>query len=175
MGMNLNGLQGFSLIELVLTIVIMGIMAAVTAPIFSQGIGISQLTKENLLSLEKLGLSLERIARELREINHTGVNYDLSTLSANQIVFTKNDSLGTQVTIQFDGAGVLSLSYSTPALSATLSDEVSAFTLLYYDQFGNQTTNLSELFAIGIELSLQNPSTNGLYTQRTRVVLRDQS
>lgn len=166
---------GFTLLELVMVMLVLSIIAGLTAPIFSQGLAATRSTRENLQSIEKLRYASERLAREIRQINYNGTGYDISTMvtgncpsSGTCLVFTKNDSFPTTVSIGFTGSTV-NLAYSSPALSATLTDEVSSLAFNYYYDPGGVVT------FVEYTLTLQNPVTGGRYSQRTRVALREKS
>ncbi len=165
---------GFTLFEMVLSITVLGIIAAVTAPMFSQGLGAAQATVENLQTLDKLRYATERLVREIRQINYNGTAYDISTMTVSTITFVKNDSANTQVSVT-SGGGLVNISYSIPAAAGQLTDEVSGFSLAYYDASGVITGSAATVAMIGITLSLTNPSSGAVSTQRTRVGLRDRS
>ncbi len=165
---------GFTMIEMVMVIVILGILAGLTAPIFSQGLTAARLTTENLNTLTKLRYTTERLAREIRQINYTGATYDITTMSATTLAFTKADPTSTGVTVSASGNN-LTLAYSAPAISAILTDEVNGFGLIYYDASGAVTASAANVAFVEISLTLQNPTTGGSYSQRTRVALRDKS
>lgn len=167
---------GFTLVEMVVVIILIGIMAGVTAPIFSHGLTLTHTTTSHLHTMEKLRYAAERIAREVRQINHNGATYDISTIGqTSNLSFVRNDAAATTVTISQAGS-LVSLAYSTPTLSATLADEVLTLNFRYLDQTGSAagvtTTNIT---FIEFSLTLRNPVSNGDFTQRTRVALRDQS
>lgn len=165
---------GFTMIEMVMVIVILGILAGLTAPIFSQGLTASRLTTENLQTLAKLRYATERLAREIRQVNYNGASYDVTTMTAASLVFGKDDSVSTTVSIAVAG-GNITLAYSAPAVSATLADQVSSLSFAYYDANGVDTVSAVDLAFVEINLALQNPVTNAVYSQRTRVALRDRS
>jgi hypothetical protein len=151
-------------------------MAGLTAPLFSQGIGAAQNTVQNLQTIEKLRHATERIGREIRHINYNSgtPGYDITTMTAPSLVFTKNDASSTVVTITF-ASPLITLGYSTPAAVSTLTDEVTAMSFAYYDSSGVVTAVVANVAAIEVTLSLQNSSTGANVTQRTRIALRDQS
>ena len=169
-----NATCGFTLIEMIMVLVIVGVLAASAAPIFSQGLTAARLTTENLRTLAKLRYATERLAREIRQVNYNAGAYDITTLSATSLVFAKNDALNPTVSISVSGANLV-LGYSNPAVSAVLTDEISSFTLAYYDSFGAVTASNTNVAFIEITLALQNPTTGASFSQRTRVALRDQS
>ena len=172
---------GFTLLEVVIVMLVLSIIAGLTAPIFSQGLAATHTTAENLQTIEKLRYASERLAREIRQVNYNGAGYDITTMvsgncpvSANCLVFTKNDTTTTTVTIGLTG-NAMTLGYSTPALSATLTDEVSRLAFAYYDVSNAVTASAANVAYIEYTLTLQNPDTGGSFSQRTRVALREQS
>ena len=169
-----TAMRGFTLIEMVMVIVILGILAGLTAPIFSQGLTAARLTTENLNTMAKLRYATERLAREVRQVDYNAGAYAVSTMSVISLVFTKADTASTTVSITSGGGNVV-LAYSSPAVSAVLTDEVSSFSLVYYDANGAVTASSADLAFVEINLSLQNSTTGASYSQRTRVALRDQS
>lgn len=169
-----TAIRGFTLIEMVMVIVVLGILAGLTAPIFSQGLTAARLTTENLNTLAKLRYATERLAREIRQVNHNGASYDVSTMSATSLVFTKADTTSTTVSV-ISAGGNVTLAYSSPAVSGVLTDEVSSFGFAYYDSNGVTTASTTDLAFVEISLTLQNATTGGTYSQRTRIALRDQS
>ncbi|NOZ53982.1 MAG: prepilin-type N-terminal cleavage/methylation domain-containing protein [Gammaproteobacteria bacterium] len=165
---------GFTLIEMVMVIVLLGILAGLTAPIFSQGLMASRLTVDNLQSMEKIRYASERMAREIRQVSHNGASYDVTTMTAANFVFVKAAAAVTTVSINYSGS-VVNLGYSVPLAVATLVDEVSAMSFAYFNAMGAVTSNAVDLAFVEINLTLQNPNTGGVFTQRTRVALRNQS
>ena len=165
---------GFTLIEMVMVIVVLGILAGLTAPIFSQGLTASRLTAENLHTLAKLRFATERLVREIRQVNYNGSSYDVTTMTATSLVFSKADAISTTVSITSSG-GNITMAYSTPSVSGLLTDEVSSFNFAYYDSSGAATGSAIDLAFVEINLTLQNPAPTATYTQRVRVALRDQS
>jgi prepilin-type N-terminal cleavage/methylation domain-containing protein len=165
--------RGFTLIEMVMVMVILGILAGLTAPIFSQGLTAARLTTENLHTLAKLRYATERLVREIRQVNYNGSGYDVTTMTASSLVFTKADTVNTTVSITSSGPN-LTLAYGTPSVSGLLADEVSSINFAYYDANGAVTASSVDLAFVEINLTLQNPTTGGSYSQRTRAALRDQ-
>lgn len=163
---------GFSLIELILAIVLIGILAGLTAPIISQGLAAGETTRSNLHTQEKLQQLLQRLSYEIREIDNNGTNYMINTMSATNLSFTRNDSAATRISIGYAGTTV-SLGYSSPAQSAVLSDEVSSFNFAYFDSNSVVTTSNSAVAYVEISAGLQNADSGAVYSRRARIALRD--
>ena len=171
-----NSVNGVTLIELLMAMTLMGILTGLVAPIISQGLGASNQTQQNLQSLDKTRWVMERLAREIRHIDHNGANYLITSMNAANLVFTKNDDEATQVSVSVAGTQ-LSLAYANPSLmaTATLSDEVAAFALIYLDINGAVTVSNANVAFVEINVSMQNPMTGALFSQRTRVALRNRA
>lgn len=165
---------GFTLLEMVVVILVLSILAGLTAPIFSRGLTATRTINDNLQTLEKLRYAAERMAREIRQINNNGAAYDISSMTSSTLTFTSAIDPVNDVSISFTGSAV-SMSYTTPALSGILTDEVSTMSFAYFDAAGVSTVNPADVAFVEFTLTLQNPVSGGSFTQRTRVALRDQS
>lgn len=169
--------RGFSLIEMVMGIVLLGILAMAAMPVITGGITAYATTTTSLNTLTKLRYATERMAREIREVRRntvTPANYDIttniSTGTSTALVFTKAD--GNQVSLGLSGSNV-TLAYSTPAVSATLTDQASGLTFRYYQSDGTTAaSSVSNVAFVDIQLDLV--ETGSTITQRTRVALRNQ-
>ena len=165
--------KGFTLMELIVTMIVVGLMTSFAVPYMSNGVRAYNDTAAALQTVSKLRYTSERIARELREIRNVGGNYDITTpvtAPGNTIVFTKSD--GIQVTIS-DTSPTVSLAYNTLAAGAnfTLSDELTSIAFNYYQNDGiSQPTGVANVAYIEFELVLNNGNS---YSQRTRVALRN--
>lgn len=165
---------GFSLIELVVSIVILGLLAAATAPIFSSSLRAYVESDAHLTTLSKARYATERIARELREVRYDTANsrYDFGAISATSMAFTKQDA--TTVTITAAGAN-LNFTYAPPNVTAPLTDELSAVNFLYCTALQTPpacTANATSVASVVVSLTLSNRGAT--HTQRVRVALRNQ-
>jgi MSHA biogenesis protein MshO len=170
--------KGFTLMELVVVLIVLGLMTSFAVPYMSNGVRAYNDTAAALQTVSKLRYASERIARELREINSVGGNFSITTpvtTTGNNITFTKWDGVQfVQVTIS-DTAPTLSLAYDTLASGAnfTLSDEVTSISFNYFQNDGvTQATGINNVAYIEFELILNNGNS---YSQRTRVALRNRS
>lgn len=165
----LSGLRrtrGFTLIEAVMVIVLLGILAAAGAPMIAEGMRVATTASTDLDTLSQLRYTTERLARELREIESVGGVYTINTGTG---TFTKTD--GTVVTISFASPNV-SINYAGTG-SATLTNQASAFQLNYLDISGATGATASTLRFVEVQLTLTNPTTGASHTQRTRVAMRN--
>lgn len=163
--------RGFTLVEMVMAIIVLAVLAAVTTPMMLQGILAYQATYNSLQTLDKLRYATERLAREIRETDRVAGVYTISMATTPPLTFTKAD--GTGVTVS--AGGTLSLSYATPAVSAVLTDEYTTLAIAYFDANGASTTSASDVRYVELTLTLTNPASGQVYSQRTRAMLRDRS
>jgi MSHA biogenesis protein MshO len=165
---------GFSLIELVVSIVILGLLAAATAPIFSSSMRAYVESDAHLTTLSKARYATERIARELREVRYDTANtrYDFGAISATSMAFTKQDA--TVVTVTAAGAN-LNFTYTPPGVTSPLTDELSAVNFLYCTALQTPPTCTANATNVAsVEVSLTLASRGATHTQRVRVALRNQ-
>ena len=149
-----------------MVIVLLGILAAVGAPMIANGMRIATTGSTGLDTLSQLRYATERLARELREIESVGGVYTVNTGTG---TFTKTD--GTVVTISYASPNV-TINYAGTG-SASLTNQASAFSLSYLDITGAAGATASTLRFVEVLLTLTSPTTGASYTQRTRVAMRN--
>lgn len=165
--------RGFTLIEMVMVIVVLGIIAAVGAPLLAGSMQVFSVAAPEIDTLSKGRYAMERIARELRDVSHNGTAYNL-TLAANSASFTRTD--GTVVTltaappvlsIDYNGGGAVTLVDQLPAGGASFGGFAVDGT--------TATTNAAQIAFVQVNLTLErNPGVAGTNTvaYQTRVLLR---
>lgn len=167
-----TGARGFTLIEMVMVIIVLSVMAGLTAPMMLKGMQAYEGTHRSLLTLDKLRYATERLAREIRETNLNAGTFAISMAAAPPLTLTKTD--GVLVTVSSAGSN-LNLGYSTPAVSDVLTDEYSAVTFAYFDRDGAATASAAAVRYVDVTLTLTNPANGQNYSQKTRVALRDRA
>lgn len=161
--------RGFSLIEMILAIVVMGIIALTGSQILSSGVNAYTETKEAIATLNKAMYTLERLKKEIRETRYTSGAYSVTTCTANRYQFTRGD--GVTVDIQSAPPSV-TLGYSSPAASATLTDQVSSFAFAYYTATSSAaTTPCTPTTLAYVDISYTLVDDAASYVRRLRIAL----
>ncbi len=192
-----HGNRGFTLMEMIISIVLLGILAAVGANMISDSFTTTRIVNASQASATEARYALERLAREIREIKYARSQptpatycsgtitdqYCITTMTATSVVFI--NSANNTVTINNSGAN-LSLQYSAPAAApATLNNQISNFALSYLDSNNCVTTLINNSIGdadcitrggirfVVITLTVTNPTSGQNTAQRTRVALRN--
>lgn len=164
--------SGFTLLEMVIALVVLGLLGAAAGYGLIGGTLAFSNTADSVHTLGKLRYASERMAREIREIRRdpaTPANYDISSMNAGTLAFTRTD--GISVTLNA-APPVVTLAYSTPAGTPTLTDEVSSLSFSYLQQDGTSTaTGAGDIAFVEFELILNHNGNS--YPQRSRVALRN--
>jgi len=162
---------GFSLVELIVVIVLMSLMAAVSANLISDTMTASYTATNNAASGSVARYAAERITREVRELAYgSSGGYSISTWTSTSFAFTKQD--GTVVTITSSG-GTLTLRYTSIGAAQTLATGVTSFAFAYLDQLGATTTDKEDIRYVQLTMSVQNAKTSKTDSLRTRIFLRN--
>jgi prepilin-type N-terminal cleavage/methylation domain-containing protein len=162
--------EGFSLVELIMVIVILGILAAFVGPVLFNAVRAYQSVQMGVETHAKMRYAIERMSRELREVRRqvTDATFlDITSMTASSMAFFKTD--GTQVIINGVGNQV-NLAYA--ALGGMLTDQVGSFALAYLQQdaITPATTAASISF---VEISMTLSEGTSLFPARVRVDLKN--
>jgi type II secretory pathway pseudopilin PulG len=181
---------GYTLIEAAIVITIMGILVAFIAPILLNAVNSYDTTSRNIEVLTKMRYSMERMAREIRNLRRDPKNTaraDVSSMTATKLEFCQGD--GTRVTLDAAAvAGEVRIGYTAGSLQAscavgaattnTLTNSVTAFQFQYCRidsvcaaSSGATVSELSVAF-VDISMTLTGTATSA-YTSTLRVDLRN--
>lgn len=165
---------GFTLLEMVVVITVLGTLAAVGAQILSSGVEAFESSQNALTTLAKAQYATQRLARELRGVTYSGSSYSIAIPSATQISFTRSDGQTTDtVDLRFNAPN-LTLAYGSVAGTHVLSDQVSAATFTGYQSDGvTQTSNPALMAYVDLQITWFDGSAQ--YPRRVRVALREQA
>lgn len=172
--------EGWSLAELILVIVILGILGAFVGPILLNAMRAYDMTQASTSTSAKLRYATERIAREIRDMRRLPADpalFEISAMTASTLTFVKAD--GKQVTIARDGATTVGVRYVDATMNAlaALTDQVSGFGLAYYEQDATPvdgstlTLMAASLAFVEFSLTLSDGASN--YVSRLRLDLRN--
>lgn len=155
-----------------MVIVLIGIMAAVGAPMIANGIRLAVTASADLDTLSQLRYATERLAREVREVQSIAGVYSITTsvgAPGSSLSFTKGD--GTVVTINGAALPAVTLGYSGIG-SAPLTSQATSLQFSYTSLDGAPVATSNVRF-VDIALTVQNPASGATYSQVTRVALRN--
>src|SRR6267142_420885 len=126
--------RGFTLIELIMTLVIAGVVAAIGARILGTGFLTYFAGKEMAQDAAEATLAVERMTRDLRAIR-SATAADLSTMTSTAIAFVDAD--GTSVSYALAGGSLMRTQGGGPA--QPLASNVSALDFKYLKNDGVST------------------------------------
>jgi prepilin-type N-terminal cleavage/methylation domain-containing protein len=153
--------SGFTLIELIISIILLGLMAAVGTTLLSDSFSLTFMMNGSQSSQAKARNAMERIEREIREVGATTT----AGMAATSFAFTKHGS-GASVTIALSG-NTLTLN------NTTLTDNVDSFGFIYRDAALAPTTTPAQLRFVDISLTVKDMDSGQSILQQTRVALRN--
>jgi len=149
--------RGFTLIEMVLVIILLGIIGAIASKITMQGLN-GYLNSEYITNANWQGrIALARITRDLHSIRSSN---DITTATSSQLSFTT--SSGTAITYQLTGSSLM-------RGSQIMADGVQSLTFNYFNSTGTTTSTLSAIHYIQINLNITQNNAN--YTLTMAVFL----
>ncbi|SRR5579883_330618 len=136
---------GFTLIELVMVIILIGIISVIAGRMLSSGFG-AYLAEKNVIDADWQGrLALERMVRDMRAI------YSITSAASSSITFT--DTTNTAITYQLSGTSLL-------RNGTNLADGIQSMTLSYFDKNGSSTATASLIRYISISVNVTQNNAN---------------
>lgn len=163
-------IEGFSLVELVMVIVILGILAAFVGPVLFNAMRSYQRVQTGVETQAKMRYAIERMSRELRDVRRQATDatfLDISSMTAASMAFFKTD--GTQVIINVVGNQV-NLAYSP--LTGMLTDQIGSFSLAYFQQDASTPAATAASISF-VQISMTLSEGTNLFPARVRVDLKN--
>ncbi len=161
--------SGFTLLELVMVIVIIGIIGATGAQLLSGGVEAYETGRKQLATLGKARYAADRLAWEIRQTEYTGASYNITSLTSSQFRFVKTD--GETVTVN-SSAGNMQLTYNSVGFATPLTDQLSNLTFSYYQADGQTAATVaSQVRYVEANFTLDNGV--AMFPRRIRVALRE--
>ena len=161
--MRLKSSQGFTLIEMIMVIVILGIIIGMSSSLLTQGLNTFS-TGENIVNANWQGeIAMERMSRDILLIRSPA---DVTTIASNNLAFTDISNN----TISYSLSGT-SLNLTENGNTSILADGVQSLTFSYFDKNGasTATTTLVRLIRISINITQNNAN----YTLTTAIYPRN--
>ncbi len=190
--------SGFTLMELIISIVLLGMLAAVGSSMIVDSFTTTRMVNADTASVGKARYALERLAREIREVKYASSQTSTpsycdtpgtitdqycitspGTLTASPLAIGSVGSgntlsfanaTGTIITIARSGTDLTDLTLN----GSILSDNVTGLTLTFFTAADETTTptNSTVKFVV-INLTVKDPTGGKGIQQRTRVALRN--
>lgn len=165
---------GFTLMETIMAVVLVGILAAFAVPLLSNGTRAYRATATGVTAMTEMRYAIARFAREVREVRRdpsSPFDYDIDLMAPDAFVFTKRDGVKVRLAI---APPALSLDYSSPvtAPAPPLATHVDSGMLRYFKRDG-VTAATSKRDIAFVEITLALARDGALDRQRARVALRN--
>jgi len=127
--------RGFTLIELVITMVLIGIVAFIVADAMSTGFKTYFTTDNRKEALDQARIAMERMTREIRNLRSSA---DIGTANANQFCFVNTD--GTRVSFLYSGTTIVRdepVACPSAAGAPVLANNITVFSFTYLQTDGS--------------------------------------
>ena len=149
--------QGFTLVELILTMVLLGIIVVVTGILMGRSLDAYKLVSTRTETVHEARFALVRLQKELEQ------ERQVTTASPQQVVFL--DPTATQIDIHLTGTTIY-------RGSDILAENVSNLLFTYYRDNGNTTSSAAQVRRIHIDMTVRADATSGSLQLRTDVFPR---
>lgn len=144
--------RGFTLIEMIMVILILGIIVAMSSSLLTQGLN-SASQGEGLLDANWQGqIAFERMSRDISLVRSTA---DITTIGASNFAFT--DTSGNTISYSLSGTSLLLTQNGNAAI---LADGVSSLSFTYFDRTGTSTATATLVRYIRISITVTRNNVN---------------
>jgi len=178
----IDGSRGYSLIEMVIIIIVVGIIAAATAPLAVSSLQAYNNIESQVVVLDHMRYAMERLTREIRAIDfNASTGFAFSSMGTNSMAFSRTfyDASGaaetTTVTIGNTGSAV-TLKYLNPLNTAQVLanglNGTNGLRFLYLTSDGVTQTADPKLVRI-VQVSLELTQDGSVFPQQTQVELKN--
>ncbi len=157
--------RGFTLIEIVLTIVLIGIVSSIAAVIIMQGAKSASSVKSRVEAHEQARFAVDRMSRELLLIRSRAAAPVDDIITMNATTLEYNDITGTRIGFRLNGNTLERYDGSWQTLATGIAAPGGMFT--YYNAAGTSGATQPNLWSIQINLVATQGTEN--LTLRTRV------
>jgi type II secretory pathway component PulJ len=151
---------GFTLVELVLSISLLGIVGGIMGALFAESITSYSTMADRRSSMESARIAVERIKRDVELIASTG---DIATFTDTNFTF----SLAGEGSVAYTLSGTQLLRNTD-----VLADGVSFFDFNYLDQNGASAGTAAAIRRIQFEIQVSTEQGHGSHRVRSQVFLR---
>lgn len=157
-------MKGFTLVELLLTIIVVAIIAGVSAQVLLRGIDTYSLVTSRRDALENARIGMDRMISEMLLVRSS----DITGISPTRLDFT--DSAGNPTNFKRHSyQGTIDLFRNNDFLAG----QIALLNFTYYRSDGTFASFPSDVRMIGVELTVQSVGGYGTVPLRTRVFPRN--
>lgn len=152
--------HGFTLVEVILVMVLLGIIAAVGAQIMGAGLQSYVATRDSLNVDAQARLALERMTRELRAVRSPSA---LTLAPSNEVTFIDTDGTPIRYCLAMVNGCPGTTAGELMRNSQPLASGVSGLGFTYSDRNGAPTADPAQVFYISVQFSVAQGGMGGSY------------
>lgn len=138
--------KGFTLIEVIVSLVLLGILVVIAGLGLVQIVNGYSLAKQNSETIQKVQIAMTRIAKELGSVT------TVTSAAPASITYTRQGPVTD--TLALSGSTVQITGITPIFPGTTLINNVTAFTLTYFDAAGNATATPANIRRVDISLTI---------------------
>lgn len=149
---------------MVLSLILIGILSVISLNMISNSYSTTRSLNNENAATSTARYAIERVSREIRKVAYDANTklIQISNATPTQLSFTKSEPASTSlVTIRISGQSLL-LSDPAPGTESVLANDVTAFSLQYFDASMGGSPSLSQIRFVQINLTIQTPGANAV-------------